>query len=475
MAKTLEADICIVGAGSAGLSVAAGASQMGARIVLIEADKMGGDCLNYGCVPSKALLAAAHAAAAVRDAARFGVDGHAPAVDFARVHEHVHEVIESIAPIDSQERFEGFGVRVIRAHASFRAPDEIEAGDVRVRAKRFVLATGSRPITPPIPGLDGIPYQTNETIFESRAAPDHLIVIGGGPVGCELAQAHRRLGSDVTVLDMGPILPKDDPELVAVVRARLEAEGVVLRERVQVEAVERAGNGVAVLLACQGGGGVRIEGSDLLVAAGRAPQVEGMSLERAGVAYDRGGIKVDARLRTSNKKIFAIGDAIGGYQFTHVGTYHAGIVIRNALFRLPAKVDYRALPWVTYTDPELAHVGLTEAQAIEQGHAAEVLRWPFADNDRARAERATSGLIKAIVGKGGRILGASIVGAHAGELILPWVLAIRERLKVAALAEVIVPYPTRGEVSKRAAGSYYTARLFSAKTRWLVRQLARLG
>jgi pyruvate/2-oxoglutarate dehydrogenase complex dihydrolipoamide dehydrogenase (E3) component len=475
MPRTLEADICIVGAGSAGLSVAAGASQMGAKTVLIEAGKMGGDCLNYGCVPSKALLAAAHAAAAMREAARFGVDDHAPDVDFGRVHEHVHEVIASIAPVDSQERFEGLGVNVIRAHASFCAADEIEAGDVRVRARRFVLATGSRPIAPPIPGLDAIPYQTNETIFDNRAAPDHLIVIGGGPIGCELAQAHRRLGSAVTVLDMGPILPKDDPELVAVVRARLEAEGVVLRERVQVQAVERAGNGVAVVLACQGSGGVRIEGSDLLVAAGRAPQVEGMSLERAGVAYDRHGIKVDARLRTSNRKIFAIGDAIGGYQFTHVGSYHAGIVIRNALFRLPARVDYRALPWVTYTDPELAHVGLTEAQAAEQGHAAEVLRWPFADNDRARAERATAGLIKAIVGKGGRILGASIVGAHAGELILPWVLAIRQRLKISALADVIVPYPTRGEVSKRAAGSYYAARLFAPKTRWLVRQLARLG
>jgi pyruvate/2-oxoglutarate dehydrogenase complex dihydrolipoamide dehydrogenase (E3) component len=476
MPRRLEADICIVGGGSAGLSVAAGASQMGAKAVLIEAGKMGGDCLNYGCVPSKALLAAAHAAATVREAGRFGVNGHMPGIDFGRVHDHVHEVIASIAPLDSQERFEGLGVNVIRAHASFCAADEIEAGDARVRARRFVLATGSRPVVPPIPGLERTPYQTNETIFDSRTAPDHLIVIGGGPIGCELAQAHRRLGSAVTILDMGPILPKDDPELSAVVRARLEAEGVVLRERVQVQAVERAGNGVAVVLSGQGDGGAeRMEGSDLLIAAGRAPQVEGMNLELAGVEYDRHGIKVDGRLRTSNKRIFAIGDAIGGYQFTHVGNYHAGIVIRNALFRLPAKVDYRALPWVTYTDPELAHVGLTEAQAIERGHAAEALRWAFEDNDRARAERETSGLIKAIVGKRGRILGASIVGAHAGELILPWVLAIRQRLKISALADVIVPYPTLGEVSKRAAGSYYAAKLFSLRTRWLVRQLARLG
>jgi pyruvate/2-oxoglutarate dehydrogenase complex dihydrolipoamide dehydrogenase (E3) component len=470
----IEADLCVVGAGSAGLSVAAGASQMGARTVLVEAREMGGDCLNFGCVPSKALLAAGHAAHTVRHAGRFGVNGHVPDVDFARVHDHVHEVIASIAPLDSQERFEGLGVTVLRAHASFCGPDEIEAGDTRVRARRFVLATGSRPVTPPIPGLDQVPFATNETIFDKRAAPDHLIVIGGGPIGCEMAQAHRRLGCAVTVLDRGTVLPKDDPELTGIVRAQLEADGVVIHERVQVQAVERAGNGVAVACAVDGVTS-RIEGSDLLVAAGRAPQVEGMGLEHAGVAFDRRGIKVDARLRTTNKKIFAIGDAIGGYQFTHVGNYHAGIVIRNALFRLPAKVDYGALPWVTYTDPELAHVGLTEAQATEQGHTVEVLRWPFEDNDRARTERETEGLIKVVVGKRGRVLGASIVGPRAGELILPWILAIRERLKIGALANAIVPYPTLSEVSKRAAGSYYTAKLFSPRTRWLVRQLGRLG
>jgi pyruvate/2-oxoglutarate dehydrogenase complex dihydrolipoamide dehydrogenase (E3) component len=289
-----------------------------------------------------------------------------------------------------------------------------------------------------------------------------------------MAQAHRRLGAAVTVVDMGPILPKDDPELTAVVRSRLEADGIVIRERVQVQAVEAAGNGVAVLIG-QDGQSLRIEGSDLLVAAGRAPQVQGLNLEAAGVAFDRKGITVDARLRTSNRKIFAVGDVTGGYQFTHVASYHAGIVIRNALFRLPAKVDYRALPWVTYTDPELAHVGLTEEQARKDGHAVEILRWPFAENDRAQAERQTSGLVKGVVGKRGRILGASIVGAQAGELIMPWVLAIGQGLKIGALANMIVPYPTRGEVSKRAAGSYYTAKLFSPRTRWLVRQLARLG
>ncbi|MGH6914811.1 MAG: dihydrolipoyl dehydrogenase family protein, partial [Geminicoccales bacterium] len=358
MPTSLEADLCVIGAGSAGLSVAAGASQMGARTVLVEAGKMGGDCLNYGCVPSKAMLVAGHRAHMIRHAGRFGVNGHEPGIDFGRVHDHVHEVIASIEPLDSQERFEGLGVTVLRAHASFRAPDEIEAGDVRVRARRFVIATGSIPVVPPIVGLDQVPFDTNETIFDHRAAPPHLIVIGGGPIGCELAQAHRRLGSAVTILDMGPILPKDDPELTGVVRAQLEADGIVIHERVQVQAVERAGNGVAVACGADGQP-LRIEGSNLLVAAGRAPQVAGLNLERAGVAFDRRGIKVDRRLRTTNKKIFAIGDVIGGLQFTHVGNYQAGIVIRNALFRLPAKVDDRALPWVTYTDPELAHVGLT--------------------------------------------------------------------------------------------------------------------
>ena len=473
MPTRLEADLCVVGGGSAGLSVAAGASQMGAKTVLIEAGRMGGDCLNYGCVPSKAMLAAGHAAQVVREAGRFGVNGHEPAIDFGRVHDHIHEVIGAIAPLDSQERFEGLGVTVLRDHASFCGPDEIEVGDARVRARRFVIATGSRPVAPPIPGLDAVPYLTNETIFDQRAAPAHLIVIGGGPIGCEMAQAHRRLGAAVTVVDMGPILPKDDPELTAVVRSRLVADGVVIHERVQVQAVEVAGNGVAVLV---GKDQVeRIEGSDLLVAAGRAPQVQGLNLEAAGVTFDRHGIKVDARLRTTNRRIFAIGDVVGGYQFTHVTSYHAGIVIRNALFRLPAKVDYSALPWVTYTDPELAHVGLTEEQASKDGRVIEILRWPFAENDRAQAERQTSGLVKAVVGKRGRVLGASIVGAQAGELIMPWVLAIGQGLKIGALANMIVPYPTRGEVSKRAAGSYYTAKLFSSRTRWLVRQLARLG
>ncbi len=475
MAKALEADLCVIGAGSGGLSVAAGASQMGAATVLIEAAAMGGDCLNYGCVPSKAMIAAGHAGHVIRRAGQFGVNGHDPKIDFKAVHDHVRQVIDAIAPHDSVERFERLGVTVIRERARFLSGGEVAAGDVRVKARRFVVATGSSPVIPPIPGLADVPHSTNETIFAKQVAPSHLIVIGGGPIGAELAQAHRRLGAEVTIVDMGPVLPKDDPELTAVVRDQLLTEGVALKEMAKVQKVETSGNGVTVVIEEPGGEIVRVEGSDILVAAGRAANVEGLNLEAAGVDHDRRGIKVDRRLRTSNKTIYAIGDVTGGYQFTHVASYHAGIVIQNALFRLPAKVNYQALPWVTFTDPELAHVGMTEALARQAGHRIDVLRWPFADNDRARTERRTDGLIKVIVGRSGKILGASIVGAHAGELVLPWVLAINKGIKIRAMADVIAPYPTLSEVSKRVAGSYFTPKLFSDRTRWLVRLMARFG
>ncbi len=481
MSKTIEADICVIGAGSGGLSVAAGASQMGARVVLVEKGKMGGDCLNYGCVPSKALIAAAAAADKVRHADRFGVNGHEPAVDFPAVRDHLRSVIAAIAPHDSVERFEGLGVTVIQAAARFTGARELEAGETRVTAKRFVVATGSTAAVPPIPGLEAVPYLTNETVFELAERPEHLIVIGGGPIGAELAQAQRRLGARVSLLEMDRVLAKDDPEVTAVARHRLEADGVEIHEGVAVKEVVPEGNGIAVTLVNKDGAQTRLAGSHLLVAAGRKANVDGLGLEAAGVAYTARGIEVDRRLRSSNKRIFAVGDValvegLGAYQFTHVAGYHAGIVIRNALFRLPAKVDYKALPWVTYTDPEIAHVGLTEAAAREKhGDKVRVLTSAFAENDRARTERATEGLVKVVVGARGRILGASIVGLHAGELLQPWVLAIDRGLKIGALANMIAPYPTLGEVNKRVAGSYYTASLFGERTKKIVRFLLRFG
>ncbi|MBM3541432.1 MAG: dihydrolipoamide dehydrogenase [Alphaproteobacteria bacterium] len=474
MAEVLTPDLCVIGAGSGGLSIAAGASQMGASVVLVERAKMGGDCLNYGCVPSKALIAAGHAAHAIRNAHRFGVSAGAPAIDFAAVHRHVHGVIAAIAPNDSVERFTGLGVRVIQAEARFTGPDEAEAGEWRIRARRFVVATGSSAFVPPIPGLDRVPYLTNESVFDLTQCPGHLIVVGGGPIGCELAQAHRRLGARVSVVELATLMPKDDPELVAIVRARLKAEGVEIHEGVKVLGVAPRGTGVAVTAEANGIAR-EIEGTHLLLAVGRRANVKGLGLEAAGVAFGPGGLKVDARLRSTNPRVYAAGDAAGGLQFTHMAGHHAGIVIRNVLFRMGARVETRAVPWVTYTDPELAHVGLTEAGAKAAQQDIRILRWPFHENDRAQAERETEGLIKVIVSPKGRVLGASIAGPRAGDLIMPWVLAVQEGLKIHAMAKAIAPYPTLSEVGKRVAGTFFTPTLFSARTKRVVRFLKRLG
>ena len=468
MTRALAPDLCIIGAGSAGLAVAAGAAQMGADVVLIERGLMGGDCLNFGCVPSKSLLAAARLADLARRGAALGITSARPDIDFAAAAEGVQNVIAAIAPNDSVERFERLGVRVLRCEARFTSPRTIRAGDIEIRPRRFVIATGSYPAVPPIPGLADVPYLTNETIFVNRERPSHLIVIGGGPIGIEMAQAHRRLGARVTVLDVGPVLPRDDPELVASLTGHLADEGIAIRPGVEIAGIERDGDAIVIRLV----DGERIAGSHLLIAAGRRPSIEALDLAAAGIEATAKGITVDARLRTTNRRAFAIGDVAGGPQFTHVALYHAGIVIRNALFRLPAKVDYRALPWATYTDPELAQVGLTQDAA---GVDARVLRWPFSENDRAQTERDTEGLVKIVLGRNGRVLGASILGTGAGDLILPWALAIAQKLKIGALANLIVPYPTRGEASKRAAGCYYTPTLFSPRTRRLVRFLARFG
>jgi pyruvate/2-oxoglutarate dehydrogenase complex dihydrolipoamide dehydrogenase (E3) component len=473
MTKLVKCDLAVIGGGSGGLSVAAGAAQLGARVVLAEKGKMGGDCLNYGCVPSKALIAAGHAANAVRESGKFGVNGHEPAVDFRRVHDHVHQVIAAIAPNDSVERFRGLGVDVIEAPARFLDGRTIEAGGRHIQARRFVVATGSSAFVPPIEGIQKIPTLTNETIFDLTERPGHLIVIGGGPIGLELAQAHRRLGAMVTVLEAATILPKDDQDAADVVRSRLIREGVAIKEGANVRSVAAAGNGLAVRY-LDNGAEHGITGTHLLIAAGRRPNVAGLGLGAAGIAYSDRGIETDARLRTTNRRVFAIGDVTGGLQFTHVAGYHAGIVIRNALFNLPAKADHRSVPWVTYTDPELAHVGLSEADARERDPQSRATVWPLHDNDRAQAERSDDGFAKMVVGKGGRVLGATIVGPHAGELITPWVLAMQKGLTAKDMTTLIAPYPTLSEVSKRAAGAYFTPSLFSQRTRSVVRFMQNL-
>ena len=473
MSDRLRADVCVIGAGSGGLTIAAGASQMGADTILIEKGLMGGDCLNFGCVPSKALLAAAREAQAIRHADRFGINGGEPQIDFAKVHHHVHDVIAAIAPHDSVERFSGLGVRVLQGQGSFVGPREVEAAGHIIEARRFVVATGSSPAVPPIPGLAETGFFTNETIFEQTTLPEHLVVIGGGPIGLELAQAFRRLGAKVTVFEMLRALSTDDSEVAEIVVTQLRREGVEIYERARVTNVE-GGVGDVRVTAESSDGEVMANGTHLLVAAGRAPNVEGIGLDAAGVEYSPKGITVDHRLRTTNKKIFAIGDVTGHLQFTHVAGYHASIVLRNALFPFKTRVRHQNVAWVTFTDPELAHVGLHEAMVPETSHDLRVLRWPFAENDRAVADRNGDGLIKVVTTKKGRILGATILGPHAGELIAPWVLALNHGLKIGAMAGLIAPYPTYGEVSKRAAGSYYTPTLFGPRMQKLVRLLSRL-
>lgn len=469
MTKTVKCDVCVIGAGSAGLSVASGAAQLGAHTVLFERGEMGGDCLNYGCVPSKALLAAAHAAQGLKEVGRFGIQSYRSQIDFPAVMKHVRDTIAAIAPHDSQERFEKLGVRVIRAEARFTGRHEISGGEFRVRARRFVVATGSRPTIPPIPGLVDVPYLTNETIFGLQTLPEHLLIIGGGPIGVEMAQAFRRLGSKVTILQRSGLLPKDEPEFVDTLRQRLHEEEATIRENVAIAGITRGQAGIAVRLE---GAEESVTGSHLLVAAGREPRLAGLDLERAGIASTPYGITVDAHLRTTNRRVYALGDVTGRPQFTHTAGYQAGIVIRNALFRLPSKVDYRALPWVTYSDPELAHVGLTEAEARKQrGRVVQTVCAEFADNDRAQTEHQTTGGIKVVVDSKGAILGVTILGSHAGELIGLWGLAITQKLRLSALTGVIFPYPTLGEISKAAASAFFAPKLFSAWPKRLVRLL----
>ncbi|WP_372603967.1 NAD(P)/FAD-dependent oxidoreductase [Actibacterium sp.] len=451
----IKTDLCVIGGGSGGLSLAAGAVQMGARVVLVEGHKMGGDCLNYGCVPSKALIAAGARAQATRGTA-FGVTGAEPEIDYAAAKDHVAKVIATIAPHDSQERFEGLGVQVIRDFGAFISQTELQAGATVIQARRFVIATGSSPLVPPIPGLDQVPYLTNETLFDLRDRPEHLIIIGGGPIGIEMAQAHARLGSRVTVIEGVKALHHDDPELAAVVLDRLRAEGVTILEGVMAARI----SGQAGAISVETADGQVIAGSHLLVAAGRRVNLDRLNLDAAKVAHTRAGVTVGPDLRSSNRRVYAIGDAAGGMQFTHVAGYHAGVVIRSILLGLPSKARNSHIPRVTYADPELAQVGLTEPQArAEHGDALTVVRADFMGNDRAIASGKTDGLIKVMVVKG-RPVGASIVGAGAGELIGVWALALANNLKISAVAGMVAPYPTLGEVNKRAVGAYFSPKLF---------------
>lgn len=439
MKRALRPDLAVIGAGAGGLSIAAGAAQLGCSVVLFEHGEMGGDCLNVGCVPSKALISAA-----------------ARGWDFDRAMAHVRATIETIAPIDSQERFEGLGVTVVRETARFVDRRTIESDSVRVAARKVVIATGTRPKVPPIPALTGAQYFTNETIFDLQTLPQRLIIVGGGPIGLELGQAFARLGSKVTVFEAERCLAREDADVAAVVLDQLRADGVDIREGATLEAVE--------------------PGATVLVATGRAPNVEALNLEAAGVAHDARGVRTDRSLRTTNRRVFAVGDITGRAAFTHVAGAQASLFVRRALFASPVNVDAMVIPRVTYTDPELAAVGLTEAEArARHGDAIKVVTQAFHDNDRAQTEADTRGFGKLITDRRGRILGAAIVGKDAGDLIAPFTLAMSAGVKLSALAGMVAPYPTRGEIAKRLAGAWYSPILFAPRTRKLVSLLKRIA
>ncbi len=470
--KVIKADLAVIGAGSGGLSVAAGAAQLGLKVVLFEKGEMGGDCLNYGCVPSKALIAAASAAHEARHAKGLGIHAAEVVVDFTQVMAHVHAAIAAIAPHDSQDRFEGLGVTVVREPARFLDARTVGSESLRVRARKIIIATGSSAAVPPIPGIDAVPYLTNESIFELTEAPARLIVLGGGPIGVELGQAFRRLGSEVVIVEADKILGREDPAAAAIVIEQLRADGVELmagRKAVRVEA------GPTLVVADEAGE-TRISGSHLLVAVGRKPALDDLDLAAAGIERNRDGVLTDKSLRSSNRRVYAVGDAAGRGQFTHLAGAHAGLVVRRAIFGLPVNADTLATPRVTYADPELAAVGLSEADARKaHGDDIRVEVFEFAGNDRAIAEGDTRGMGKLITTAKGKVLGVTLVGRHAGDHIALWALVLSAGLKLSQITGMIAPYPTRGEISKRLAGQWYTPALFSPRTRKVVSILKRLA
>ncbi len=462
-------NVIVIGAGSAGLTAAGGCARLGLRTVLIERDRMGGDCLNTGCVPSKSLLAAAHRAQACRDAGRWGIVAAAPVTDWHAVRARLRDAIDSIAPHDSEARFRAWGVEVIRGEARFVGRRSVRVGDRVLRAPRVVIATGSRPRLPPIEGLSSVPFLTNETLFDLPELPRHLLVLGGGGIGVEMAQAFRRLGAAVTLLEQDRPLAREDAEAAALVLRRLVSEGVEIRAGTAVTGVRSAGAGVRLTLA----DGSVVEGSHLLVAVGRVADLSALDLPAAGVRTGPDGIVVDAGRRSSNPSVLALGDCREGPRLTHAAAEDGAVAVMRVALGLPARVRPAALSWVTYTDPELAQVGLTEATARRLHREVRVLHQRLADNDRAVCQGDTDGFAKLVLA-GGRPVGVTLVGAGAGELVLPWVMLLSRRTSLWGLSGAVVPYPTLSELSKALAFSAYEARLFGPWTRRWARLVAAL-
>lgn len=461
-------DIGILGGGAAGLTVASGAAQLGAKVLLVEKEtRLGGDCLHYGCVPSKTLIRTANVYHLIKNARRFGLpDVAPPAVDFRDVAARIKSVIDEIQRHDSEERFCGLGVKVEFGEAAFTDEHSIRLNGKTLSAKTWVIATGSSAMVPSIDGLDKTPYITNREIFQLDSLPKSMICIGGGPIAIEMAQAFSRLGSSVTVVEYGrQILVKEDPDMAGAVMETLEAEDVKFHLGATVTGVIDLGSEREVAIKEADGSTLMLRAGTILVATGRAANVSSLGLETIGVEFDRRGVKVDDRLRTTQKHIYAAGDVNGKYQFTHAAGYEGGVVIANAIFHLPRKADYTLLPWCTYTDPELASIGINESAAKQAGHQYTVWTEEFRDNDRSLAEGEHTGRVKMIVNEKDKPVGVQIFGPHAGELISEWVAAMNGGVRLSTFASAVHPYPTLGEINKRVAGSLLSRKLFSDKVR----------
>ncbi len=461
-------DIGIIGGGAAGLTVAAGSAQLGVKTLLVEKEPvLGGDCLHFGCVPSKTLIRSAEVFHLMRTATRFGLPEIAPpAVDFARVAERIRQVIATIQKHDSEERFCGLGVKVLFGEPAFLDDKSIDLDGRRISAAKWVIATGSRASTPPVPGLADTPHITNRELFSLESLPRSMVVLGGGPIALEMAQAFCRLGTQVRVVQRsGQVLRNEDQDMAVQVVERLAREGVIFHLGTQVKAVRDLGNVREVRFVDKDGVERDIRGERLLLALGRVPNVEGLGLENAGITPGKRGIAVDSRMRTEQKHIFAAGDVTGAYQFTHAAGYEGGIVVANAVFRLPRKADYTFMPRCVYTSPELAVLGLNEKQAREQGLEFSLWEEEFQNNDRALAEGEGAGKIKLLLDKNDKPLGVQILGPRAGDLLGEWAAICGGKVKMSTLAGAVHPYPTLAEISKRVAGDVIGAKLFSDRVR----------
>jgi pyruvate/2-oxoglutarate dehydrogenase complex dihydrolipoamide dehydrogenase (E3) component len=461
-----EYDIGVIGGGAAGLTVTSGAAQLGAKTLLVEKEKeLGGDCLHFGCVPSKTLIKTAHVYHMMKNADKYGLPPvEAPPIDFKKVSERIKSVIDVIQKHDSRERFCSLGAKVEFGVPVFTDEHSVQLNGKTVSAKNWVIATGSSPFIPPVKGLDKTGYITNKEIFYLDRLPKSMVILGGGPIGSEMGQAFNRLGTRVYIVDRGDqILGKEDKDMADTVKEVMESEGVMFYLNASIEAVRDIGEEKEVIITDKEGTSLILKAETVMVAVGRTPNIGQLGLEDIGVKVNRFGIEVDKRLRTNHKNIYAAGDVNGGFLFTHAAGYEGGVVVSNAIFRLPRNTDYTYLPWCTYTDPELASIGMNEKTAKAKGIDYSIIVEEFKNNDRSLAEAERIGKIKMLLNEKEKPIGVQIAGPHAGDLVSEWVAVLNGKVKLSTLAAAVHPYPTIGEINKKVAGTYFTPKIFSDK------------